>query len=304
MLRQITAKVLADSVFNGSRLTSLELEFPRFLLPEMLVHRDFSRNTSSSRAIPTRRLVHQVVTAPAMPVYWGKNRPGMQAREETDAPVTVRGGRSMDRQEAWLLARNQVIPVAEAFDEAGYHKQIVNRLLEPWVVTKMVCSATEWANFFELRCHPDAQPEIQELAGRMRDALAQSVPRALEPGEYHLPYITPSVWQECLTWAAAKPGRRPLDAALRVSVSCCAQVSYRQLDQTFDKAFAIYDRLAGATPAHASPLEHQASPLLEKRDATHTDAYGRLWSGNFRGFRQYRHELHLGGRQPQGASIF
>ena len=49
------AEVLIDSVNPaGQRLTTFVLRFPRFVLSEFNTHRMFSRNASSSRAIPTR----------------------------------------------------------------------------------------------------------------------------------------------------------------------------------------------------------------------------------------------------------
>jgi len=81
-MNQITAKVIADSVFQGHRLTTLILEYPRFIHSEFMTHRVFSRNASSSRAIPVRTMLWQVIRNPAMPVHWGKNQPGMQAKEE------------------------------------------------------------------------------------------------------------------------------------------------------------------------------------------------------------------------------
>ena len=81
----INAKIVADSMSpEGVRLTTLQLRYPRFILAEFNTHRVFSRNSSSSRAIPVKKMLEQVQTDPAMPVWWGKNQPGMQAREELE----------------------------------------------------------------------------------------------------------------------------------------------------------------------------------------------------------------------------
>jgi hypothetical protein len=91
-------------------------------------------------------------------------------------------------------ARDAAIYHAEEFNAAGYHKQIVNRMLEPFSHIKVVCTATEYDNFFYLRCHPDAQPEIQKLAELMYDAREASTPVKLNPGSWHVPYFEDGFW--------------------------------------------------------------------------------------------------------------
>jgi thymidylate synthase ThyX len=80
----ISAKIIADSISEseyGDRITTFELEYPRFIHGELMTHRLFSRNAASSRAIPINKMMDQVLTAPAMPVEWGLNKSGMQAEE-------------------------------------------------------------------------------------------------------------------------------------------------------------------------------------------------------------------------------
>jgi hypothetical protein len=151
----------------------------------------------------------------------------------------------------------------------GLHKQVANRILEPWQVMKVVCTSMEWDNFFTLRDHPDAQPEIRELAYRMKQALLGSTPNVLEEGHWHLPYADANL---------------PVKTALKVSASCCAQVSYRKLDDSIEKAERIFDMLIKADVMHASPLEHQAYA-----------APSSVHSGNFRGWVQHR-KIIEGGR--------
>lgn len=288
-MAHITARVIKDSVYGVHRLTTLEITFPRFILAEMLTHRQLSRNTSSSRAISVAAMISQIRKTPAVPVHWGQNQPGMQASRQTDARVTI-DGKSYSNRDAWLHARDRALETAAAFADSNYHKQVVNRLLEPWAMVKMVCSATEWSNFFELRCHPDAQPEIRVLAERMQAELADSRPERLDPDQFHLPYVDNAEWAACEAWAAEVPGRTVTDAALKLSASCCAQVSYRTTDTSLTKAFKIHERLVGSHPRHYSPFEHQARPILSMKDhgITHVDRMGRPWSGNFCGFVQHR----------------
>lgn len=280
----ITAKVIEDSVApNGKRLTTLQLMYPRFIHAEFMTHRVFSRNASSSRAIPVAKMIQQVRAAPAMPIHWGKNQPGMQAHEEHDAPVEglrdLYGSTYGDLpiQQAWQVAAEHAAFIAKCMNDAGYHKQVVNRILEPFLHISVIVTATEWDNFFELRDHPDAQPEIRELAIQMRAAMGASTP-VLRPRDrqtiaaWHLPYVTQ---EERDTY------RNSPELLAMVSAARCARVSYLTHDgrvPNFDEDLALYDRLVGSRPLHASPIEHQAYPLplADQR------------SKNFVGWRQHR----------------
>ena len=289
----ITAKIVADSISNSNRITTYELEFPRFILPEFNTHRLFSRNAQSSRAVPVKTMLSQIKQNMARPSHWGKAEPGMQAREEHDAIVNMSHSTSklspirLRAKEAWIRSGQLACKTAEAFADAGYHKQIVNRLTEPYAHIKVVCTATEYDNFFWLRRHPDAQPEIQELANVMWEAMQASKPAELEVGEWHVPYYD--------------DGRVGTDGteiknALMISASCAAQVSYRRLDDSIEKAEKIYRMLVAAEPPHFSPFEHQATPMplqpsFAQVGVTHMDSRENYWSGNFRGWVQYRQIL-------------
>lgn len=281
----ITARVIADSINSGNRLTTMQLRYPRFIHAEERTHRvistdpqyvyeyrvddsimacrDLSRNASSSRAIPVKRLIQDVIDDPAMPVYWGSHRPGMQAGDELD--LDAKFACIMD----WNSARDHAIATARRMVASGAHKQIVNRILEPFAHINVIVSATDYTNFFNLRAHPDAQPEIQSLAYAMRDAMDASTPTPLKEGEWHLPYIT-----------AFDRADNSTDVLCRMSAARCARVSYMTHDgkePTRDQDLALYDRLAGSDPIHASPLEHQATPSI------HSGAWA-----NFKGWTQFR----------------
>ena len=179
----------------------------------------------------------------------------------------------------------------------------MNRLTEPFTRVKIVCTATEWDNFFSLRCHPDAQPEIQDLATRMYKAMSKSTPEYVDYGQWHLPYVDDNVKEDaCRYFIETQNCQYKLDQILlMVSASCCAQVSYRTLDTSIDKSIRIYERLIGSKPVHASPFEHQASPIhsdywYHQGGVTHMsvddnsdDEISKYWSGNFRGWIQHRH---------------
>ena len=290
----ITAKIIADSISpKGIRLTTMQLRYPKFIHGEFMTHRMFSRNASSSRAIPVERMIEDVMRDPAMPVFWGKNQAGMQAREEL-LPGDIRAAKHQ-----WLIAREDAVSGARRMHELGVHKQIVNRIIEPWLHINVVVTATEWANFYALRRHPDAQPEIKALADAMWEAQQASTPERLQPGQWHLPYfdlrkdvnllptrpegdVTPwSDWFNTL--------------AIKVSVARCARVSYLTHDgkqPNVEEDLKLHDRLVGSTPLHASPAEHQATP----DDMHYVEGAWLDWRtprehGNLRGWRQYRKML-------------
>lgn len=300
----ITAKVIAHSRASGAPdLFTLEARYPRFIHAENKTHRvmniddaeveflqetsfmddeAFSRNASSSRAIPIDKMIQSVIDDPAMPVAWGSNKPGMQAGEEIDTLVKFRND-AVPPKAAWLRARDNAVTIARGFAEAGYHKQIVNRLLEPFGHITVVVTATEWSNFFDLRCHPDADPTMRALAEAMRDAIEMSEPNDWD--EYHLPYVVQSDWD----WAYDENrvnGSGLFAPLAMISAARCARVSYLTHSGEHPK---IQSDLALSTKLqqskHASPFEHQA-----QADPEHLRQYEH---GNFTGWVQHRKVLGL-----------
>lgn len=291
----ITAKVIAHSRASGAPdLITLECRYPRFIHAENKTHRvmsiddafyefleetsfmdeeKFSRNASSSRAIPIEKMIQSVIDDPAMPVAWGSNKPGMQAGEEIDTLVKFRND-AVPPEAAWLRARDNAVRIAQGFAAAGYHKQIVNRLLEPFGHITVVVTATEWSNFFDLRCHPDADPTMRTLAEAMRDAIAASDAddKVLDTGDWHLPYIGEN------DILALEPDWKTL---AMISAARCARVSFLNHDGSapdIDKDLALAKRLLDSR--HLSPFEHQA-----QADPEHLR---RCDHGNFTGWIQHR----------------
>lgn len=260
----INAKIIADSCNGEHRLTTMQLRYPRFIHAEVMSHRAFSRNASSSRAIPVERLIQDVENDPARPMFWGGNIPGMQAKDELPEPQ-----KTMAKQ-CWEAQRDQAIFQARkmASLHIGLHKQHVNRILEPFAHINVIVSATEWNNFFTLRAHSDAQPEIQALAIAMRFAMDDSDPIKVPLDGWHLPYIT-----------AVDRSDNDISTLCRMSAARCARVSYMTHDgkePTREADLALFDRLAGSEPIHASPLEHVATPAVGTP------------KGNFKGWTQFR----------------
>ena len=271
----IEVKIIADSISPaGKRLTTMQLKYPRFLLAQLNTHRVFSRSTASSRAIPTLKLLEQVELEPVLPEFWGKNQAGMQAESEID-PAEIEAALQIWQQAAQSAANH----VRELL-KYGVHKQLVNRLLEPLLHAQTVVTATEWDNFFQLRCHHDSQPEMQVLACAMRDAMNASKP---EETMYHLPYIT----QDDKDWAdrRVRHGYEWYDLLAPMSAARCARVSYLKHDgQKPDVQSDL--KLAGKleSAGHWSCFEHQAKALRSPEER----------SGNFFGWEQQRQLIDKG----------
>ena len=289
----ISAKIILHTVnmLTGAEAITWELEYPRFIHSELMTHRMFSRNAASSRAIPISKTIEQVRNNPAMPVHWGKNQSGMQAKQELEQHKLLYA------KVLWKLAAEKACTSAEELNEEGLHKQIVNRVLEPYVWMKTIVTSTERNNWYHLRYHEDAQPEIKELAMLMRHAEDNSIGKALFGGEWHLPYLSfgrdnESDQQYFYTENESKREYYTLEEAQVLSASLCAQVSYRKSDDSLEKAQSIYNRLIESEPVHASPVEHQllvAKPgFAEHVGWTHVDRNGQYWSGNIRGYVQMR----------------
>lgn len=321
----IRAEIVADSInTRGDRVTTYRLHYPRFIHSEFMTHRMVSKNASSSRAIPVDKQLNTIEDNPAMPIHWGLNEPGMQANSEaTELDLEyIRDGQVLQRydsgQNLWEHAAISACEYARTMwkDKKGYHKQIVNRLTEAFTFMNVVATATDWENFFWLRYHADAQPEICELARVMYEAREQSTPQLLNHGEWHTPYVCNFRDNKGMLQYCSEDGDEiyTLEEALKISASCCAQASYRALDQSLEKGLGMYDRLVGGEPLHASPFEHPCTPYSDDeydvRDSTYNTMFNGLmtfgeytvkqadkmcqivyYNGNFRGFTQFRKGL-------------
>jgi thymidylate synthase ThyX len=291
----IKATIIQDSWANGVRIVTFELEYQRFIHAELMTHRLFSRNAASSRAVPIEKMLAHILESPAEPVHWGANQAGMSAKAE------LSGQALSDVKAWWSAAKDSAVEWSRILSEKGLHKQIANRVTEPFQIMKTIVTTTELDNWFALREHEDAQPEIHALATAMREAMEASEPMALLPEEWHVPYVTRKPDSHIMHYLDANGSELTLQEAIMISGSCCAQVSYRKSDDTLEKAKLVYQRLVGSVPRHSSPFEHQARPMecstIDWADAgwkswddgvTHVDSQGSFWSGNFRGWVQNR----------------
>lgn len=262
-----SARILADHLApSDSRLTTFEVTFPRIVLAEFNTHRVLSRNSASSRAIPVEKMLARVEADPFVPTYWGKNQKGMQAEQELDE----RERRIADG--LWEGAKLDAVTNARRLLDLGVHKQLVNRLLEPFMWQTVIVTATEWKNFFALRNHSDAQPEIREIASRMEELYRSNTPKEIPTGYWHMPLL-----EDMETLRAEGYTEEQLKL---ISVGRCARVSYLTHDGKRDpKAdLDLCKRLQAS--GHMSPFEHVAMARGSK-----------IESGNFRGWTQLRKRL-------------
>lgn len=320
----ISAQVICDSISpQEKRLPTLKLRYPKFIHGEAKTHRvlrlgneggyvvleqevgfmddpNLSRNASSSRAVPVHRMIEEVRNESTMacPVYFGREQKGMQSGE------AFVGAELKFVMRLWRDAALSAADHAERMWKAGLHKSLVNRIIEPYTHINVVVSATEWDNFFGLRLHKDAQPEMRTLAIAMWEALKASTPKMLSPGAWHLPFVE-----------VGSDGY--IDDLIKISVARCARVSYEDFEtgkpSTFEKDLQLYDRLLkGLTPPtrlllqdpppseplHASPAEHQGTPDTHQGRAVDYQWMNPWQHGNFVGWRQYRKMLPGEARAP------
>lgn len=314
----IRVEVVLHSISEqGKEIITFLVDHPRIIHAEELKHRQFSYSAASSRAIPSAKMAEQLT---GMPVSFGKNQSGMQAGEEHSERVLFDGA-ALTPEDAWGAAKQMAVKVSNAFAEAGYHKQVYNRLTEPFQMIRVLVTATETANFYWLRDDKAADPTLAEQARCMREAHEQSTPQVLKAGWYHLPFVDSLPDQygngRPMFYIADEHGGLlqwlTLDEAIKVSCARCAATSFRNTDYDLAKSLQVYDRLVNGDKVHAGALEHAATPMqpytyefagpnasttkhINNRSYSHTwepgvshvDRDGQLWSGNFCGWVQYR----------------
>jgi hypothetical protein len=275
----IGAECIAASVYCGAHkpipIYTLVTRTPKHIDAEIEKHRMLSSNSSSSRAIPLSKLTKQVREDPYTPFDVRKSQKGMQGDERL-AGLDLAGF-----QQSW---RNRAVRMADhaehLFDTYGVHKQHINRLLEPFAWQYKVITATEWDNFFALRLAPDAQPDIRIAAECMREAIDNATCIERGAGDWHIPF--------------ERDADRELSLYERLAISAarCARISYvnhGRTDISYEKDMELADMLI--KQKHLTPLEHQAVPLTRYEDRSHVDRRGEMWSGNFRGWVQFRKML-------------
>ena len=279
-------KIILDSIApSGGRLTTFQFTLPRIVLAEFNTHRMFSRNSASSRAIPVEKQVKRVMEDPFVPFYWGKNQKGMQAEQEVTPEDAERA------KVEWLLQRDYCVDTAKALLAIGIHKQLTNRLLEPWMWHTIVCSATEYENYFGLRDNPQAAPEIRDSAHAAQELYKKSEPTPLTSGQFHLPYVTGFDYETLIQSYGVKQ-------LCEISIGRCAAVSYLNQENNRDPDGDMDRAVKRLLPSgHMSPFEHVAEALSQSRwrdiagEQAHQWIENRVPMGNFWGWLQFRKTL-------------
>lgn len=253
----IKVDILADSVNpKGIRLTTLQLYYPRFILPQLNTYRAFSRCTQSSRAVPIQKVIQSIKDNPVRPKFGGAQKGMVSGPIDEDSVEAL--------NDLWDNAARSALQTARQMEIHGAHKEAINRILEPYMHVRTVVSATDWSNFFRQRISPNAQHEIHELAAAIQDALAKSLPTNLKAGQWHIPYFNGQ-------------DSHGTETDLKVAVARCARVSYTNHDGnvSLESDLRLFEQLK--RDMHLSPFEHVAQALNSK------SRYA-----NFKGFRQYR----------------
>lgn len=308
-----SCKILLDSISEtGKRITTFELTYPRLIHSEFMTHRMFSRNAASSRAIPAKRMREMVLNETFIPDKFPKNVTGMQPAEWIE-----KGTRKYEEAEyEWLLAAKAAVASHKELELLGIHKQICNRLLEPFLWYTCIVTATEFDNFFKLRCDENAQYEIRRIADLMYEAYHYFVetdskglkernylePQKLKVGEWHCPLVSKEDDEQISKQIAKELGsyntsnenlKTYIEIKKKISVARCARISYLTHDgkRDIEKDLELFERLR--TSGHYSPFEHVATPSFNKlsNEFAEKDEFENLRNGNFIGWRQMRQDL-------------
>jgi len=307
------AEIVADSLSpHNHRITSQLITFPRYILAEFNTHRALSRNSASSRAIPFERMVKMVKENPFVPMKWMLDHKGMQGTEYlSDKLISY-------AKYDWLKGRDKAIEIATDLHQNDITKQMINRLLEPFMWHTVLVTATEWENFFALRDDPAADIHMQYIAHLMLEAMNTSNPKRLKSGEWHMPFgddingdLLFDEWMVNYDSPIDENQEELIELQLKIATARCARTSYLTLGESpikhdYAKDIKLHDDLDKA--GHMSPFEHCAramttheyclningrcsTDMLVEDDYIIAPVTAEGWCGNFRGFIQYRKQF-------------
>ena len=294
----IQAEVVQHSISpEGKEVITFNVKYGLIVHAEQLRHRLFSNSVKSQRAIPTKVIRKEVLNNPYVPVWLGANQPGMVAEKQVKHPKLV--------EKLWRAARYPAVFAHWTIEKLGAHKEVANRLLNPWQYVEQTITATEWDNFWALRLHKDAQKDIKILAEVMKEAKDKSEPMLIHPGEYHCPYVHRERDSSGILRYIDNDGTvLTVEQALKASAARVARSSYNNHNKStalFKNDESLYDMLITSKPSHASPVEAQCTPMADliwtleggpwEEGVTHVDNVGYKWSGNLKGWIQARQLL-------------
>ena len=272
----INAEVIADSDYMGKRLTTLKIRVPRIILAEFNTHRVMSRNFESSRAVPNWKLRKKVLDNPFVPIYWGANKSGMSASE------VLSPSKEWLCRKVWIVLSKLAVFAHWTMEKIGLHKQTCNRVLEPWLSVSGVVTSTEWDNFFKLRCHWAAQPEMQALAYCIKRAMEESTPKVMTREDIHLPFIDDE-----------ERSKFTKDELIKISVARVCRTSYNNnygAKSNPEEDIKLYGRLLENW--HMSPFESVAVPIVDGIDEIYHNRNFRGWA-SIRSFLEPENRLAL-----------
>lgn len=325
-MNKISATVVADSINpQGDRLTSLLITFPRILLSEINTHRMLSKNTSSSRAIPFKKMVEAVQENPFIPIAWQKHHSGMQGNEYHTGKGNVGDINYKARAERnWLRARDFAVEQAKhLYEDSLVTKQLCNRLLEPFMWTTMLITGSKegWDNFFNLRCgnydgfksRKEASKEFLEKGNINTSTWSDMDWRKLNKGqaEIHMMDLAEKIYDavnesnstQILPTMWHVPFRRKINELypevendseniVKISVSMAARASYTIVGEskvlTKEEHISLHDRLLSQNPPHSSPMEHCCVCVTDEDYNKSFKGEEKGWFRNYKGFKSYR----------------
>ena len=307
----IKVEIVADSANSfGDRLTSLVLTYPRIIHSEMMTHRMFSRNASSSRAVPVDKMIKAVRENTFCPFEFQKSHKGMQGSEYFTGA---------DRQECinlWLESAELALQQAEKMKAKGISKQIINRILEPYqYYTVLITGSKEgWQNFFNLRCPSYKLIGLDEENVKSRKEWLEKIQfsSALHPSMYpktdvewlqinkgqaeiHMMMLSEKIY-DCIQESVPKQLKagewhvpfidrfesysNKEDGSdfdlndIKISVALAARTSYTVVGEEkgidYEKMIELHDRLLSQNPPHSSPLEHCARAMSNEEFVSFT----------------------------------
>ena len=324
-MKKIEAKIIADSISNGNRITSYLLTVPQIIVKELLRHRMFSFSSSSMRAIPFNKVLEDIRENMFVPLAFQSHHSGMQGSEY------LMGEESEKAKQQWIESGLRACEEAERLYNLGVTKQLCSRIIEPFGYAKILVTATEFSNFFELRCpkyevstgaidreyfksrkdllnkfpnhiieeidwlyinKSQAEIHIQALAESMWDAMNESIPKQLQAGEWHIPFFD----QYIESFLKSNDNIQTQESILKICTARAARLSYNNFEGeiNYQKDIELHDRLLESK--HTSPMEHCARAMSEderayyyKSDGPDPEDFETGWCRNFRGWIQYRY---------------
>jgi thymidylate synthase ThyX len=225
------------SKYNGTKIATLEVKVPYHTWIHLLTHRAFSRNAQSSRGIPFTRLLERATYIPeSFPI----NKPGMSPENYIDKTHP-------DYQtlcNLWIKARTLAIETANTMYLHEVHKEIINRVIQPYCYITGIITATDWDNFIELRTASSTQEDTRKVAIRVREIINDM---QFMNQMWHIPYVD------------TMNEKMPINDSLLISAARCARVSYLNHNNeknNHEKDMKLANQLL--TDKHMSPFEHQA----------------------------------------------